>query len=146
MNNRLTCLEGTLDFEEEIRTQSINIIAFRQGQVININRDKLLPGQTFSAHMSLQLDKAQKIFNQFSFVKMDEFRGDAFFAETIQIIFTFNAGNDKKVWQVTFATCSNGSEIMNFTSVYPDEESMHSEISRLWHCVQHFVLSTKKQN
>ncbi|THD51260.1 DUF1795 domain-containing protein [Enterobacteriaceae bacterium ML5] len=143
MNNRLICLEGTLDFEEEIRTQSINIISFRQGQQININRDKLLPGHTFASHMSLQLDNAQKIFNQFSFVKMDELNEGDLFTDTIQIIFTFITVNGQKFWQVTFASCLNGNEIINFTSVYPDEESMKSEVWRLRHCVKSFDLSAE---
>ncbi|MFU2316235.1 DcrB-related protein [Rahnella sp. PCH160] len=144
MNNRLICLEGTLDFEEEIRTQSINIVSFRQGQQININRDKLMPGHTLASHMSSQLDSAQKIFNQFSFVKMDELNEGDLFADTIQVIFTFITGNGQKVWQVTFASCLNENKIINFTSVYPDEESMNNEICRLRHCVKHFVLSTEK--
>lgn len=144
MNNRLICLEGTLDFEEEIRTQSINIVSFRQGQQININRDKIMPGHTFASYMSLQLDNAQKIFNQFSFVKMDELNEGDLFTETIQIIFTFITGNGQKVWQVTFVSCINGDEIINFTCVYPDEESMKNEMPRLRHCVTHFVLSAEK--
>lgn len=144
MNNRLICLEGTLDFEEEIRTQSINIVSFRQGQQITINRDQLPAGRTFAQQMSLQLDNAQKIFNQFSFVKMDEMNEDDLFADTIQVIFTFITSNGQKVWQVTFAACLGGREIINFTSVYPDEESMENEVWRLRHCVTHFVLSTEK--
>lgn len=144
MCNRLICQEGTLDFDEEIRTQSINIVSFRQGQQININRDKLLQGHTFASHMSLQIDNAQKMFNQFSFVKMDELHGDDLFAETIQVIFTFIPGNGRKVWQVTFASCLDGKEIINFTSVYPDEESMRKEVCRLRHCVTRFVLATEK--
>lgn len=144
MNNRLICLEGTLDFEEEIRTQSINIVSFRQGQQITINRDQLPAGRTFAQQMSLQLDNAQKIFNQFSFVKMDEMNEGDLFADTIQVIFTFITGNGQKVWQVTFAACPGGKEIINFTSVYPDEESMKKEVCRLRHCVTHFVLSTEK--
>lgn len=144
MNNRLICLEGTLDFEEEIRTQSINIVSFRQGQQITINRDPLPTGRTFAQQMSVQLDSAQKIFNQFSFVKMDEMNEGDLFADTIQVIFTFITGTGKKVWQVTFAACLGGKEIINFTSVYPDEESMKNEVCRLRHCVTHFVLTTDK--
>lgn len=144
MNNRLICMEGTLDFEEEIRTQSINIVSFRQGQPININRDKLLPSHTFASHMLLQLDNAKKIFNQFSFLKMDELNESDLFADTIQIIFTFVTGNGQKVWQVTFSSCLNDNEIINFTSVYPDEESMKKEMLRLRHCVKHFVLLKNK--
>jgi hypothetical protein len=31
MSNHLVCLEGTVDFEEEIRNQAVNIISFRHG-------------------------------------------------------------------------------------------------------------------
>lgn len=142
MNNRLICLEGTLDFEEEIHTQSINIISFRQGQQITINRDRLPAGRTFAQQISLQLDNAHNIFHQFSLVKMLEMNEDDLFADAIQIIFTFNTGNGQKVWQVTFAVCLDGKEIINFTSVYPDEESMENEVWRLRHCITNFVLST----
>lgn len=142
MNNRLICLEGTLDFKEEIRTQSINIVSFRQGQQITISHERLPAGRTFAQQLSVQLDAAQKDFNQFSFVKMDELNQGDMFADTIQIIFTFITGTGQKVWQVTFASCLNGNEIINFTSVYPDKESMRKEISRLRHCVTHFVVST----
>ncbi|HDT6046472.1 TPA: hypothetical protein QHC14_004475, partial [Raoultella planticola] len=48
MTNRLVCLEGTVDFEEEIRNQAVNIISFHQGQQITINRDRMLPGRSFA--------------------------------------------------------------------------------------------------
>lgn len=141
MNNRLICLEGILDFEEEIRVQTINIISFNQGQPININRDSMPSGHTFSSYMSQQLDNAQKIFNQFNFVKMEEVNERDLFAVTIQIVFTFTTGNGQRVWQVTFASCLEDNTIMNFTSVYPDEESMIKQIDRLRNCVKKFKLT-----
>ncbi|MGC6389840.1 DcrB-related protein [Ewingella sp. S1.OA.A_B6] len=145
MNNRLICLEGTLDFEEEIRAQNINVVSFRQGQQITINRDKLLPGRTFAEHMTLQITNAEKIFNQFNFVKMDELNEGDLFSETILVIFNFVAGQGvgNKMWQVTFSSRLPKDNIITFTSVYTDEESMQREIGRLKHCVKHFVLNEK---
>ncbi|AGO56786.1 DcrB-related protein [Serratia plymuthica] len=141
MDNTLVCLEGTLDFEEEIRNQAINIISFRQGQQITINRDRILVGHSFYEHMSLQISNAQKILNQFNFVKMDEVNDEHLFSETIQVIFTFVSEKGERVWQVTFASLINKQDIMNFTCVYADRESMEREIGRLRRCVRKFVLS-----
>lgn len=141
MNNRLVCLEGTVDFAEDIRTQSINIVSFSQGQQITINRDRLPEGRSFAEQMSQQIDNAQKVFNQFSFIKMDELNDGDLFAETIQIVFTFVSGNGQRLWQVTFSSRLTEHDIINFISVYPDEASMEREIGRLKHCVKHFVLN-----
>lgn len=62
MNNRLVCLEGTLDFSEEIRVQNINIVSFSQGQHISITRDHLPSGQSLTEKISQQMDNAQNIF------------------------------------------------------------------------------------
>lgn len=141
MTNRLICLEGTIDFEEEIRNQAVNIISFRQGQQITVNRDRLLPGQSLAEQISLQLDNARKIFNQFDLVKMEEFKDDDVFAETIEVIFTFISGSGQRVWQVTLASCIAGQDIINFIGVYPDKESMDREMDRLHCCVKRFVLN-----
>lgn len=69
MTNRLVCLEGTVDFEEEIRNQAVNIISFHQGQQITINRDRMLPGRSFAEQISLQLDNAQKYLNNLILLK-----------------------------------------------------------------------------
>jgi hypothetical protein len=92
--------------------------------------------------MSLQLDNAQKIFKQFNFVKMDKWQGDDAFGETIEVVFTFVSASGQRVWQVTFASCIAGQDIINFTSVYPDKESMENEIGRLQRCVKRFILNT----
>ena len=142
MVNRLVCLEGTVDYEEEIRNQAVNIISFHQGQQITINRDRMLPGRSFAEQISLQLDNAQKIFKQFNFVKMEEWKDDDVFGETIEIIFTFVSASGQRVWQVTLASCIAGQDIINFTSVYPDKGSMEREIVRLHRCVKRFILNT----
>ena len=142
MSNHLVCLEGTVDFEEEIRNQAVNIISFRHGQQITINRDRMMPGWSFAEQMSLQLDNAQKIFKQFNFVKMDKWQCYDAFGETIEVVFTFVSASGQRVWQVTFASCIAGQDIINFTSVYPDKESMENEIGRLQRCVKRFILNT----
>ncbi|CAM3696857.1 DcrB-related protein [Rahnella victoriana] len=143
MDNRLVCLEGMLYFDEEVRTQTINIVSFRTGQQITVNRDRLLPGRTFAEHISQQISNAEKIFNQFNFVKMDEMNEGNLFADTIQVIYTFlsGPGAGKRVWQVTYACLFSKDELINFTSIYPDEASMQNEISRLQHCARHFILN-----
>ena len=142
MNNRLVCLEGTLDFSEEIRVQNINIVSFSQGQHISITRDHLPSGQSLTEKISQQMDNAQNIFNHFNLVKIDELNEDNSMAETIQIIFNFSSGSGQRLWQVSFASRIAEQEIINFTSVYPDEGSMQKEMGRLKHCIRHFAVHT----
>ena len=143
MNNTLVCLEGKIDFNEDIKTQTVNIITFRTGQQITINRDHLPAERTFAEHISQQINNAEKIFNQFNLVKMDEIKDGTFFADTIQVIYSFLSGQGagKRVWQVTYACQISESETLNFTSMYPDEASMKNEIGRLRHCAEAFILS-----
>jgi hypothetical protein len=137
------CLEGILYFDEEVKTQTINILTFRTGQQITINRDHVPAGYTFSEHISRQISNAEKVFNQFNFVKMEEMNGGNVFADTIQVIYTFMSGPGagKRVWQVTYACLITKDETINFTSIYPDEASMKNEIIRLQHCAQKFILN-----
>lgn len=138
MSNKLVCLEGMLDFSEETRMQHIDIISFSQGQNITINRDCLPLGQSLVNHVSQQMDNAQKVFNQFNLVKLDELNDASLTAETIQCIFNFNSGSGQRFWQVTYSSLIAEGKIMNFTSVYPDEASMQKEVARLKHCVTNF--------
>ncbi|MGK3143607.1 DcrB-related protein [Pantoea sp. C2G6] len=142
MNNKFLCMEGSVIFDEEIRTQTVDVVAFNTGQQITINRDRLPEGLTFSDHISRQISNAEKIFNQFNFVKMEEMIGDDLFADTIEVIYTFlsAAGTGKRVWQVTYACLLSKDETINFTSLYPDEASMKKERARLQHCVKNFSL------
>lgn len=143
MNNTLVCLEGKIDFNEDVKTQTVNIITFKTGQQITINRDHLPAGCTFAEHISQQINNAEKIFNQFNLVKMDEINDGTFFADTIQIISSFLSGQGvgKRVWQVTYACRISENETLNFTSMYPDETSMKNETGRLRYCVEAFILS-----
>lgn len=142
MNNSLVCLEGTLSFDEEVKTQTVNIVTFRTGQQITVNRDQLPDGYTFAEHISRQIRNAEKVFNQFNFVKMEEMNEGNHFADTIQVVYTFLSGAaaGKRVWQVTYACLISKDETINFTSIYPDEDSMNNEIIRLQHCARHFTL------
>lgn len=145
MNNRLVCLEGTLDFDEDVKAQTINILTFRTGQQITINRDHLPDGLTFAEHISQQIENAEKLFTQFNLVKMEEIYDGSFFADTIQVIYNFLSGQgaSQRVWQVTYACLISKNETINFTSMYPDEASMKNEISRLLHCAKEFSLKIK---
>lgn len=141
MNNRLVCLEGTIDFEEEVRTQTVNIVSFIQGQHISITRDHLPSGQSLAEQMSQKMDNAQKVFKQFNLVKMEKLNDADLMAETIQIIFNFMSPNGQRLWQVTFSSRIADQQIMNFISIYPDEDSMQKEVGRLKHCIQNFVIN-----
>lgn len=143
MNNPLVCLEGTLYFDEDVKTQTINIVTFRTGQQITINRDRLPEGYTFAEHISRQINNAEKIFNQFNFMKMEEMNEGNLFADTIEVVYTFlsGPGAGKRVWQVTYACLISKDETINFTSIYPDESSMKNEIPRLQHCAKKFILN-----
>jgi len=141
MKNCLVCLEGQLDFTEEVRTQTINIISFLQGQVITVNRDPISPGCNLTEHMSSQIDRAKNAFNQFDLLKMEKISGNAAFLETTETVFTFISGAGQKVWQVSLTALVTEQEIINFTSIYPDEDSMRREIKRLHYCVENFRLT-----
>lgn len=146
MNNRLICLEGTLHFEEEIKTQTINMITFKNGQQITLNRDILPAGSTFFGNISQQIGNAERILNNFNLVKMDEVKDGTFFTDTIQLIYSFSAGpgSDKRVWQATYSCLISENEIINFGSMYPDETSMKNEMHRLHHCARNFEPNTTK--
>lgn len=143
MKNSLICLEGTLKFDEEVRTQTINVVAFRTGQQITINRDRLAEGQTLGENIALQVSNAEKIFNQFNLVKMEEVNDGHTFTKTFQVIYSFitGQGGSQRVWQVTYACLLADNVTINFTSIYPDEVSMKNEIHRLAHCVKSFTLN-----
>lgn len=140
MNNSLICVEGTLRFDEEIKTQTINMIMFKHGQQITVNRDTLPAGSTFFGHISQQIANAEKILNNFSLVKMDEVKDGTFFTDTLQTIYTFSPSpvTDNRIWQVTYSCLISANEIINFGSMYPDETSMKNEMHRLEHCVKNF--------
>lgn len=142
MNNQLVCLEGTLHFNEEVKTQCISIIAFKTGQQITINRNRLTAGCTLFEEISQQISNAGKIFNQFNLIKMEEINDGSLFTDTVQVIYTFvsGPGSSNLLWQVSYACLISKDEIMNFTSVYPDEASMKREMNRLHHCVKNFIL------
>lgn len=143
MDNRLVCLEGTLTFDEEIRYQTVNVISFRTGQQITVNRDRLPPERTFAEHISRQIDNAEKVFYQFNLVQMEEVNESNVFDKTIQVVYSFlsGSGTGQRVWQVTFSCLHSKNELINFTSLYPDEQSMKNEIGRLQHCVNSFILN-----
>ena len=140
MNNSLICVEGTLRFDEEIKTQTINMVMFKHGQQITVNRDTLPAGSTFFGHISQQIANAEKILNNFSLVKMDEVKDGTFFTDTLQTIYTFSPSpvTDNRIWQVTCSCLISANEIINFGSMYPDEASMKNEMHRLEHCVKNF--------
>jgi len=143
MQHSLKCLEGTLHFNEEIKAQTINIVAFRTGQQITVNRDHLPAGKNLAEHITQQINNAEKIFPQFNLVKMEEVQDDSDFIEKMEVIYSFisGTGTNQRVWQVTYACLFSESEIINFTSIYPDEISMKNEIYRLRHCVNNFALN-----
>lgn len=146
MNNSLVCLEGSVYFDEEVNAHTINIVAFRSGQQITVNRDRLNAGCTFYEHISRQLNNAEKSFNQFNLVKMEEVNDGSLFTDTIHIIYNFIAtpGSEKSLWQVTYACLISNDEIMNFTSIYPDENIMMNESGRLLHCAKKFALNNNR--
>jgi len=143
MNNTLVCLEGTINFNEDVKIQTINILTFRTGQQITASRDVIPTDQTLAEHISQQITNAERIFNQFNLVKMDEVNDGTFFADTIQVIYSFlsGQGSNKRVWQVTYACRISDNETLNFTSMYPDEASMKNESGRLQHCAKSFILN-----
>lgn len=143
MDNRLVCVEGTLHFDEEVKIQSINIMMFKTGQQITINRNRLTAGYTLFEDVSQQMKNAEKIFNQFSLVKMEEINDGSLFTHAVQVIYNFlpAPGASNRLWQVTYACLISNDVIMNFTSVYPDEATMNNEASRLHHCVKNFILN-----
>ncbi|MEB7540283.1 DUF1795 domain-containing protein [Pantoea anthophila] len=142
MNHTLTCLEGTLNFDEEIKTQAIDIVTFRTGQQITINRDHLIEGQTLTENLILQLNKAEKIFNEFNLIKMEEINDNRNFINAVQVIYSFIPvkGAGQRVWQVTYACQISDTRMINFASLYPDEKSMENEMHRLAHCFEGFSL------
>lgn len=142
MNNTLSCLEGNLRFDEAIKTQSINIVTFTTGQQITINRDRLPTGQTLAENITQQINNAEKVFNQFNLVKMEEVNDGSVFTDTIEVIYNFQPGQGagNRIWQVTYACLISGSETINFISMYPDENAMRDEIHRLRHCIKSFDL------
>ncbi|PZL85310.1 hypothetical protein CKF42_17725 [Pantoea sp. ARC270] len=141
MQRCLKCLEGTIHFDEDVKTQTIDIIAFRSGQQITINRERLPAGKSLAENITMQINNAEKVFQQFNLVKMEDFTADSAFQETVEVIYNFvsNPGSGKRVWQVTYVCLNSESDIINFTSLYPDEISMKNEISRLRHCVKNFA-------
>lgn len=143
MNNSLICTEGTLHFDEEVRTQTVNIIFFKTGQQITINRDRLPAGQTLEENITVQINNAEKMLNQFNLIKMEKIYDNSAFSETLQVIYSFMTGNtpSKRVWQVTYSCLISENETMNFTSMYPDQTSMENEMSRLRYCIQSFTLN-----
>ncbi|PHP91451.1 hypothetical protein CBF17_023095, partial [Pantoea agglomerans] len=135
MNNQLVCLEGTLQFNEEVKTQCISIIAFRTGQQITINRNRLTAGCTLIEEISQQISNASKILNQYNLIKMEEINDGSLFTETVQVISTFvpGPGSSNLLWQVSYACLISNDEIMSFSSIYPDESAMKNEMGRLHH-------------
>jgi len=143
MKNSLICLEGTLKFDEDVQTQTINVVGFRTGQQITVNRDRLAEGQTLAENIALQLSNAEKIFNQFNLVKMEELNDGSVFANTVLVIYNFisGQGGGQRVWQVTYACLMPDNTTINFTSMYPDETSLKNEMHRLAHCVKSFTFN-----
>ena len=143
MNNHLACIEGTLHFDEEVKTQTINIVTFKTGQQITINRNRLSAGCTLFEDISQQMKNAEKIFNQFSLVKIEEINDGSLFTPAVQVIYNFlpAPGASNRLWQVTYACQIANDDIMNFTSVYPDEAIMKNEVSRLQYCAKNFILN-----
>lgn len=141
MNNSLICLEGNVSFEEEVNVQSLDLIKFKSGQQISVSRERFSEDRNFHDHISQQLSNANNFFSQFNLVRMEKFTDSNAFSEAFHIIYTFSAGTapEKRAWQVTYA-CLLKDKIINFTSVYPDEESMNKESGRLHHCVKNFSL------
>jgi len=144
MKNTLACLEGSIQFNEDVQAQTVNVISFRTGQQITINRDRLAEGSVFYEHISQQIDGAAKVFNHFNLVKMDKMHEGSPFTETLHIVYNFlpSPGATQRFWQVTYACLLPNNEIMNFTTLYPDENSMNNESGRLQHCVKSFLLNT----
>lgn len=143
MTNHLVCLEGTLHFDEDVKTQTINIISFRTGQQITINRSRLNAGCTLAEDLSHQINNAEKIYNQFNLVKMEEIKDGDCFTKTVEIIYNFlpAPGASNRIWQVSYACQISEVDILNFISVYPDETSMKNEMGRLHYCAKNFILA-----
>lgn len=74
---------------------------------------------------------------------MEEVNEGNVFDNTIQVVYSFlsGSGTGQRVWQVTFSCLHSKNELINFTSLYPDEQSMKNEIGRLQHCVSSFILN-----
>ncbi|SFO51915.1 hypothetical protein SAMN05428971_4325 [Candidatus Pantoea varia] len=143
MNNTLLCVEGTLHFNEDVRTQYINIVMFKTGQQITINRSPIAAGRTLAEDISQQINNAEKILNNFKLIEMEEINNGDTFTDSIKVIYTFSPGpgTANRLWQVSYACQISEDKIINFTSVYPDEVSMENEINRLHHCVTNFKMN-----
>jgi len=143
MKNHLACLEGKVSFNEDVNVQNLDFIKFRTGQQISVSRDRLPEGNTFHDHISQKLSNAHKVFNRFNLVKMEKFAEQTPFTDVIHIIYNFSSGPaaEQRAWQVTYACLFANDKIMNFTSVYSDEEAMKNESNRLYHCVTNFIMN-----
>ena len=138
MNNRLDCVEGSVDFNEEIRSQCINIVFFRNGQKINVNREIIATGSDFKQHVTLQVENAAKYLYQFQLISHITPDMPYQFLAVAQLTFSFISGPGQRVWQVTNICHLSGTDVINFTGVYPSEEVMEREVEKLNHCVKAF--------
>ncbi|RWR02356.1 hypothetical protein ED28_08220 [[Pantoea] beijingensis] len=131
MTQHYRCPEGVFYLPDNVSTQTINIITFASGQVVNVNRDTPVPGVVFEQYLQDQiriLELNCKNYEQISLL-MSESIG--IFSKVAMLAFSFMPTEGITCWQYIVLAERLPGHIMLFSSLFKDETSLNSGSSQV---------------